>query len=83
MSLKEQNELIKNEIVTFNARRSLIVAAIIILAALLFNLFLPEDPADLGKTMAFLVSPEASGICGQLIFCDAGTDGLMKSESFL
>ena len=48
MSLKEQNEIIKNEIVTFNARKSLLAAAIIIIAAFILNFFLPEDPADFG-----------------------------------
>ena len=48
MSLKEQNEIIANEIATFNARKSLVVAAIIIIAAFIVNFFLPEDPADFG-----------------------------------
>ena len=48
MSLKEQNEIIKNEIVTFNARKSLLAAVIIIIAAFILNFFLPEDPADFG-----------------------------------
>lgn len=48
MSLKDQNEIIAKEISTFNARRSLISAAVIILAAFIFNYFLPEDPAQFG-----------------------------------
>ncbi|MBQ9060332.1 MAG: sodium:proton antiporter [Firmicutes bacterium] len=48
MSLKEQNEIIANEIATFNARKSLTVAAIIIIAAFIVNFFLPKDPADFG-----------------------------------
>lgn len=42
-----------------------------------------EKAEDLGKTIAFLVREGASGICGQLVFCDAGTDGLLKAERFL
>ena len=48
MSLKEQNELIANEIATFNARKSLAAAAIIIIAAVILRFFLPADPADFG-----------------------------------
>ena len=48
MSLKEQNEIIAKEIATFNARKSLAAAAIIIIAAFIMNYFLPEDPADFG-----------------------------------
>lgn len=48
MSLKEQNEIIANEIATFNARKSLAIAAIIIIAAFIMNFFLPEDPANFG-----------------------------------
>ena len=48
MSLKEQNEIIEKEIATFNARRSLIVAGAIILAAFLLRFVLPDDPAQLG-----------------------------------
>lgn len=42
-----------------------------------------QDPADPAKTLVFLASPESAGINGQLIFCDGGTDGLMKTENFL
>lgn len=48
MSLNEQNEIIAKEIATFNARKSLVVAAIIILAAFILRFFLPDDPAQLG-----------------------------------
>ena len=48
MSLKEQNEIIANELATFNARKSLAIAAIIIIAAFIMNFFLPEDPAKFG-----------------------------------
>ncbi len=48
MSLKEQNEIIANELATFNARKSLAIAAIIIIAAFIMNFFLPEDPANFG-----------------------------------
>lgn len=48
MSLKEQNEFIANEIATFNARKSLTIAAIIVIIAFILNFFLPEDPAKLG-----------------------------------
>ncbi|MCQ2546657.1 MAG: sodium:proton antiporter [Clostridia bacterium] len=48
MSLNEQAEIIAKEVETFNARRSLIGAAVIIAAAFVLNLFLPEDPANFG-----------------------------------
>lgn len=48
MSMKQQNEQLKNEIKTFNARRSLLVFLIVIAVTMLIKQFLPEDPADLG-----------------------------------
>ena len=48
MSLKQQREILENEIATFNARKSLAAAAIIIIAAFILNLFLPDDPAKFG-----------------------------------
>ncbi len=48
MSLKKQREILENEIATFNARKSLTAAAIIIIAAFIMNFFLPSDPAQLG-----------------------------------
>ena len=48
MSLKEQNEIIANEIATFNARKSLAAAAIIIIATFILKIFLPDDPAQFG-----------------------------------
>ena len=48
MSLKEQNEVIAKEIATFNARKSLAAAAIIIIATFILKIFLPDDPAQFG-----------------------------------
>ena len=48
MSLKEQNEIISKEIATFNARKSLLAAAIIIVATFILKIFLPDDPAQFG-----------------------------------
>ena len=48
MSLKEQNDIIANEIATFNARKSLLAAAIIIVATFILKIFLPDDPAQFG-----------------------------------
>ena len=48
MSLDKQREIIENEIATFNARRSLAAAAIIVIAAFILNFFLPDDPAKFG-----------------------------------
>lgn len=48
MSLNEQSEVIAREIESFNGRRSLLAAAIIIAAAFVLNFFLPEDPAKFG-----------------------------------
>lgn len=48
MSLKQQNEVIAKEIATFNARRSLAAAAVIVIAAFILRFFLPADPAQLG-----------------------------------
>ena len=42
-----------------------------------------QSPDDLASAMVFLVSPESSGINGELIFCDGGSDGMLKSERFL
>ena len=48
MSLKQQREILENEVKMFNARKSLAAAAIIIIAAFILNLFLPDDPAKFG-----------------------------------
>ena len=48
MSQDKQREIIENEIATFNARRSLAAAAIIVIAAFILNFFLPDDPAKFG-----------------------------------
>ena len=48
MSLKEQSEIISKEIATFNARKSLLAAAIIIVATFILKIFLPDDPAQFG-----------------------------------
>lgn len=41
-----------------------------------------QDPLDVAKTMAFLVSEEACGISGQLVYCDGGTDSVVKQSGF-
>ncbi len=48
MSLKQQSEIIAREISTFKARRTLIIAAVIMAAAYVLNFFLPKDTADFG-----------------------------------
>ena len=48
MSFNEQSEIIKKEIESFNARKSLVGVLIIIIATFILNFFLPEDPADFG-----------------------------------
>lgn len=48
MSLNEQAEIIAKEVKAFNARKSLVGAAIIIAAAFIMNFFLPAKPEDLG-----------------------------------
>lgn len=38
------------------------------------------DPLDIANAIAFLASPEAHGVCGVVLFVDAGTDALLNSE---
>ncbi len=38
------------------------------------------DPLDIANAIAFLVSPEAHGINGVVLFVDGGTDALLNSE---
>lgn len=38
------------------------------------------DPEEIGEVMAFLVSPNARGINGNIVFVDGGTDALLNSE---
>lgn len=38
------------------------------------------DPEEIGEVMAFLVSPNARGINGNVVFVDGGTDALLNSE---
>jgi NAD(P)-dependent dehydrogenase (short-subunit alcohol dehydrogenase family) len=40
------------------------------------------NPADVGGALALMVLPEAKGICGALVYCDAGTAGLLFSERY-
>ena len=38
------------------------------------------DPEDIANVIAFLVSPLAHGINGNVMFVDGGTDALLNSE---
>ncbi|MFQ9411796.1 MAG: SDR family oxidoreductase [Evtepia gabavorous] len=38
------------------------------------------DPEDIANVIAFLVSPLAHGINGNVLFVDGGTDALLNSE---
>ena len=41
------------------------------------------SPQDMAQALCFLVSPQAHGINGQLIYCDGGTDCILHTEEFL
>ncbi len=38
------------------------------------------DPADIANSIVFLVSPQAGGVNGIILFCDGGTDALLNTE---
>ncbi len=38
------------------------------------------DPADIAEAICFLVSQQAHGLNGVVLFCDGGTDALLNSE---
>ena len=38
------------------------------------------DPADIANSIVFLVSQQAHGINGIILFCDGGTDALLNTE---
>ena len=40
----------------------------------------PDGPEDIANVIAFLVSPLAHGINGNVLFVDGGTDALLNSE---
>ena len=39
-------------------------------------------PEQIANAMAFLLSPEASFICGAVLFVDGGTDAMLRPDSF-
>jgi NAD(P)-dependent dehydrogenase (short-subunit alcohol dehydrogenase family) len=41
------------------------------------------DPTDVAQTLAFLVMPEAKGINGVVLFCDAGASAVYDTERYL
>jgi NAD(P)-dependent dehydrogenase (short-subunit alcohol dehydrogenase family) len=38
------------------------------------------DPADIASSIVFLVSQQAHGVNGIILFCDGGTDALLNTE---
>lgn len=40
------------------------------------------QPIDIANGMRFLLSPEASFVCGSVLFVDGGTDALMRPQDF-
>ncbi len=55
MSIKKQMEILENEVATFNARKSLLSAALIIVAAMVVSPFLPKDLGALCCVPALLM----------------------------
>jgi NAD(P)-dependent dehydrogenase (short-subunit alcohol dehydrogenase family) len=41
------------------------------------------DPTDVAQVLAFLVMPEAKGINGIVLFCDAGASAVFDTEIYL
>lgn len=42
----------------------------------------PGKPQDMASTVSFLMKPEASFICGSVIFVDGGHDAMMRPDQF-
>lgn len=42
-----------------------------------------QDADELANSIVFLASSAASGINGELVFCDGGSDGMLRSERFI
>jgi len=40
------------------------------------------DPATVAQTLAFLVTPDAKGINGQVVFCDAGASAIIDTSRY-
>ena len=38
------------------------------------------DPEEVASVIVFLVSDEARGVCGNIMFVDGGTDALLNTE---
>jgi NAD(P)-dependent dehydrogenase (short-subunit alcohol dehydrogenase family) len=39
-------------------------------------------PADIAATIAFLLGPDASFVCGSIVFVDGGTDALLRPDDW-
>jgi len=42
----------------------------------------PGTPDELAGLVAYLLSPEAAFFCGSVIFCDGGTDALLRADDW-
>lgn len=42
----------------------------------------PGDPKEMAALLAFLVGTESTFFCGSVIFCDGGTDALLRTNDF-